>query len=222
MEPGTSPPTLRPVPRANGRRARRQAETRARILRAAWGLFARQGYAATTVEQITEAADVGKGTFFNYFSSKEHVLAGFAEGQVGRIEELLAAARQGRTPMREILRRLLLSLSEEPARSPELFRSLIVANFSSAPVRQLTRKNFEAARRRLAELLALGQERGEIRRDRSAQELARFIQQNGFGALVLWAIHPTAGLAEWQQTTAAILWEALGTGARGRGRARRA
>ena len=46
-------------------------ETRERLFRAALDLFARKGFTETTVEDITEAADVGKGTFFNYFPSKE-------------------------------------------------------------------------------------------------------------------------------------------------------
>ena len=83
-------------PPSAGRRARRQAETRARILRAALDLFAKQGYSSTTVEQITDAADVGKGTFFNYFPSKEHVMAGFGEMQRGKVEQaLLEGARAG-------------------------------------------------------------------------------------------------------------------------------
>src|SRR5437899_3870437 len=57
-----------------GRRERRRTETRERIFRAAMQLFAQHGFFSTTVEDITEAADVGKGTFFNYFPSKEHVL----------------------------------------------------------------------------------------------------------------------------------------------------
>ena len=39
-------------------------------LRLALALFRDQGYEATTIEQITERADVAKGTFFNYFPSK--------------------------------------------------------------------------------------------------------------------------------------------------------
>src|SRR5258708_6487107 len=54
------------------RRVRRSAELRERLFRAALVLFGKKGYAETTVEDITEAADVGKGTFFNYFPTKEH------------------------------------------------------------------------------------------------------------------------------------------------------
>src|SRR4051812_36615342 len=62
------------TPQIPGRRQRRREETAQKILTAAVRLFEKQGYSSTTVEQITEAADVGKGTFFNYFPSKEHVL----------------------------------------------------------------------------------------------------------------------------------------------------
>jgi len=197
------------APAAPGRRARRRAETRARILRAAWGLFERQGFFATTVEQITEAADVGKGTFFNYFPSKEHVLAGFGEMQVGKIEAVLEAYRRRPGPIRETLRRMVRELAVEPGRSPALVRSLLVANLSSEPVRQLWRRNLERGRRLLARLLAEGQRRGEIRSDRKPHELARQIQQSFFGVLISWAIHPRADLRSRLEETFNLLWRAL-------------
>ena len=56
--------------RPSDRRERRRVETRERIYRAALRIFAQRGYLETTVEDITDAADVGKGTFFNYFPTK--------------------------------------------------------------------------------------------------------------------------------------------------------
>ncbi len=198
-----------------GRRARRCAQTRACILRAAWGLFERQGFFATTVEQITEAADVGKGTFFNYFPSKEHVLAGFGEMQVGKIAAVLEEYRRRPRPIREVLQRLVYALAEEPGRSPALVRSLLVANLSSQPVRLLWRKNLERGRRLLAQLLAEGQRRGEVRSDRKALDLARQVQQAFFGVLILWAIHPRADLADRLEETCTLLGSALESGSRG-------
>jgi len=192
-----------------GRRARRRAETRTRILRAAWALFARQGFFATTVEQITEAADVGKGTFFNYFPSKEHVLAGFGEMQVGKIRAALEDYRRQPRPLRELLQRLIHALAEEPGRSPALVRSLLVANLSSEPVRQLWRRNLERGRRVLARLLAEGQRRGELRRDRKPLELCRHFQQTYFGVLVLWAIHPPSRLGERLEETFNLFWPGI-------------
>ncbi|MGA2719724.1 MAG: helix-turn-helix domain-containing protein [Candidatus Acidiferrales bacterium] len=57
----------RPSKAPAGRRERRRTETRDRLFHSALKLFAERGYQETTVEAITEAADVGKGTFFNYF-----------------------------------------------------------------------------------------------------------------------------------------------------------
>ena len=74
------------------RRDRKAAETRIRLFRCALQLFADRGFPNVTVEDITEAADVGKGTFFNYFASKDHVLGVMAEIQIGKVREALAQA----------------------------------------------------------------------------------------------------------------------------------
>jgi AcrR family transcriptional regulator len=50
-------------------------------------LIAERGFPNVTVEDITEAADVGKGTFFNYFATKDHVLGVMAEIQLGKVRE---------------------------------------------------------------------------------------------------------------------------------------
>ncbi|MGA7418661.1 MAG: TetR family transcriptional regulator [Acidimicrobiales bacterium] len=55
-------------------RDRKARETRARIAKAALELFVRQGYAETTMDQIAEAADVGRRTIFDYFPAKEAIL----------------------------------------------------------------------------------------------------------------------------------------------------
>src|SRR5271157_4056974 len=84
-----------PPPRP-GRRERRSTETRERLYRAALRLFAERGFQETTVEDITEAADVGKGTFFNYFATKEHVLGVMAEIQLGKRSEEHTSELQSR------------------------------------------------------------------------------------------------------------------------------
>lgn len=192
-----------------GRRARHQAELRIRILRSALDLFARQGFFATTVEQITDAADVGKGTFFNYFPSKEHALAGFGEMQVSRLDAALSQATTGRDPMRRVLRQLVYALAEEPGRSQALVRSLMVANLSSEPVRELFRHNLARGRRRLAKLIALGQERGEIRSDQRPAELARLFQQMFLGTMLLWAVHPPSPVSSWLGPTFELFWSGI-------------
>lgn len=57
-----------------GLRERKKAKTRAAIQHHALRLFREQGYDATTVEQIAEAAEVSESTFFRYFPTKEEVV----------------------------------------------------------------------------------------------------------------------------------------------------
>jgi AcrR family transcriptional regulator len=61
-------------PPTPGLRERKKAKTRAAIQRHAFRLFREQGYEATTVSQIAEAAEVSESTFFRYFPTKEEVV----------------------------------------------------------------------------------------------------------------------------------------------------
>lgn len=58
-----------------GLRERKKRRTRRAIQQVALDLFERQGFDATTIEQIADAAEISPSTFFNYFPSKEDVVA---------------------------------------------------------------------------------------------------------------------------------------------------
>jgi AcrR family transcriptional regulator len=202
----------RPAPTAPrpGRRERRRAELRERIFRAALRLFAERGFTATTVGDITEAADVGKGTFFNYFPSKEHVLAAFGEVQVGKVEAAVADPRVAREPLRATMQRLVHALAEEPGRSARLVRALFVGIATSAPVRALVLANLERGRQGLAQLFVLGQRRGEVRRGIEPLRLAHLFQRALFGTMVLWAVDPQGELRERMDETFDAWWSGIG------------
>lgn len=185
-----------PSEKASGRRSRRQAEIRERLVRSALRLFGERGFVATTVEDITNLADVGKGTFFNYFPSKEHVFAARARGQAATIERFLAIARESKEPMNELLYELMMTLSEGFEASPAIFQSILVAVSSNEVVRRMLAEALEQGRKPMAELVSLGQRRGEIRNDRTPAELAMTFQRAFFGAVFLWSVAPSRPLAD--------------------------
>jgi AcrR family transcriptional regulator len=203
-----------PPPPAGSRRERRSAELRERLFRSALGLFASKGYAETTVEDITEAADVGKGTFFNYFPSKEHILMAFGEMQLARLESVIGEAEQSGLPMREVMRVLVMRMTEEPVRNPAMVRALLQANLSSVPVRGEMVRIHDRNRALLGRLIRHGQERGEIRSDLPAEEIAQVWRQTIFGTLMFWSLVGDASLVARIEMAMRLLWDGIATKSR--------
>ncbi len=201
-----SSPTLDP---ALDRRQRRSSEIRERLFRAALDVFARKGFTESTVEDITNSADVGKGTFFNYFPSKEHILLAFGEMQLERLQAAVESARQSDEPMPVFLRALRARMTEEPARNPAIVRAILQANLSSPPVREAMAKNHARGQALLTQLILLGQDRGEIRKDVPATDLASVFRQTVFGTLLLWSLFGDATLPERIDTALKVLWTGL-------------
>lgn len=191
------------------RRERRRAETRDRIIRSALRFFSERGVAATTVEDITNAADVGKGTFFNYFPSKEHVLAHLCQLQMGKIRELVSRSLHAKESMDRVLHKIALILIEEFSHSPALVQSILAALFSSESARKMMVEDFEEDRLVLAELMAARQKRGEIRDDFAPMELALQFQRALFGTTVLWSLDPSRPLPDCMKDIVNVLWSGI-------------
>ena len=73
------------------RQQRRVSATRKKLLDAARMVFAEKGMDSTTIADITERAEVGKGTFYYHFKDKEGVIGALMKGLIG---ELAAAIEQ--------------------------------------------------------------------------------------------------------------------------------
>jgi len=199
-----------PLSPANmGRRQRRAAETRIRLFRSALELIAEHGLANVTVEDITEAADVGKGTFFNYFATKDHVLGVMAEIQVGKVKQAAANAVHGKQPIHSVLRQLIRRLSEEPGRNPRLARAMMSSFLASESVRAIVKRNMREGRKTIAEVVAAGQERGEIDPQLKKERVAMQLLQALMGTVLLWSLHEKPGLAAWMENTFQHTWRAI-------------
>jgi AcrR family transcriptional regulator len=194
---------------APDRRQRRSAEIRERLFRAALSLFAQKGFLETTVEDITKAADVGKGTFFNYFPSKDHILLAFGEMQLGKLEAAIEMARQTGEPMPEFLRSLGIRMTQEPTRNPAIIRALLQAYLSTTPVREAMIDLQGRVHALHTQMIQLGQDRGEIRSDLPAAEIAHVFRQTIFGTLLIWSLYGDASLHSRIEAAFNLLWTGL-------------
>lgn len=193
---------------APGRRQRRQAEVREQLVRSAFLLFADRGYNATTVEDITRLADVGKGTFFNYFPSKEHIFAAHVQGQMDKVRQSVVQAGQSTQPVDEALYDLAVSLTSVVT-SPAMLHSIFVAVFSNESVRGIMAGGLQEGRSSLEELIVLRQRRGEIRDDVTAAEIAMHFQRAVLGTAFLWSLAPSRPLADCLRETSRMVWSAI-------------
>ncbi|MEM9037287.1 MAG: TetR/AcrR family transcriptional regulator [Actinomycetota bacterium] len=106
-------------PRATGTRAeRRKAATRARVVDAAERLMRDRGVDDVTIQDITEAADVGHGTFYLHFKSKGEVLRPVIERLAAPVAEQIDTAARGSTdPALRValgVRFVLRAIAEDP------------------------------------------------------------------------------------------------------------
>jgi AcrR family transcriptional regulator len=221
------PSEPRQPPARSGRRERRREETAQRLLDAAVRLFADHGYANTTVEAITEAADVGKGTFFNYFPGKELVLAALAQRQV---EKIAAAASHidPALPVRAQIRAVVHQIAAGWLHSKRLIRTLLGIALTNETLTPQLEALLPRGRSHMLLLVQEGQRRGEIRTDLPAPEVTRMLQQFMFGTQVVWALHPDPDLDGWLDQALDTFFDGIAprpaarahATARGRGRRR--
>lgn len=207
MVNGHMKPSFTPV--SPDRRQRRASQIRERLFRAALDLFAQHGFADTTVEDITNAADVGKGTFFNYFPSKDHLLLAFAEMQLAKLQSVIENLRSTGEPVPQFFRTLAVRMTEEPGRNPSIVRALLLANLSSTPVREGMRVNQARGHKLLTDFVQIGQERGEVRNDLPAGDIAQVFRQTVFGTLLVWSLYGDDSLASRISTALDVLWQGL-------------
>jgi AcrR family transcriptional regulator len=91
------------IPESVSRTERKRARNRDALVAAARRLFSEQGFEATTIAAIAEAADLGFGTFYRYFPDKEAVLQAVLDLGKAEIDAVLTHPENTTAPAREAL-----------------------------------------------------------------------------------------------------------------------
>ena len=134
----------------------------------------------------------------------------FGEMQLAKLESVINEAQKSDRPMPEVLRTLVLRMTEEPIRNPAIVRALLQANLTSVPVRGEMLRIHDQNRRLISRLIRHGQDRGEIRTDMPAEEIAQVWRQMVFGTLMFWSLVGDETLVARIETAIRLLWGGIG------------
>jgi AcrR family transcriptional regulator len=201
------PPTP-PAPPPPGRRERKKRETRKRIFSAALQLFAEKGFEATTVGEIAERADVGKGTIFNYFPQKTAFLVAAYSEWVEVIRENLGPVESWQGPIKAQLSRLFDFLVDLAVKNRALSRQIIFENMRQTHLRILERTEEDNPDPEALRLLE-GMVREVIQKGQAAAQIRADADETQAASLIAAAAFHTITRGQVQNTTALEIKTAL-------------
>jgi AcrR family transcriptional regulator len=101
---------------------RRREKTRVELLEAAERVIARKGYHNTRIADIASEADVGLGTFYLHFKTKNEIFIELIDYGAGHLREELVEAKVGIHDPAEKLRITINTILDAAAQAPESFR----------------------------------------------------------------------------------------------------
>jgi AcrR family transcriptional regulator len=180
---------------------------RGRILDAAIECFVAEGYEATTMEAIAERADVARATVFNHYADKVQLLGAYLARRRAQLVELLQAeARASTAAVQQLFDAfdLMARVNEQnPAEARELVRAWWRTGGSTAdaPDTGLI----------LAEAIAAGQRRGELRAGIDAELAGRLLLDAYAGIVLRWVgpDEPPFSLRDAMRDVCAIVVDGL-------------
>lgn len=172
------------------KRSEKKQVTREALISTALALFARNGYEESTVAQIAREAGVAKGTFFNYFQTKEDVLVQVIEGQLHLAKEQLIALAGSSAPLAPGVSEIMVSMVDRLPYTPALIRAMFRSSLAGAESADGFVGPALALVQALVPVFAAGQDRAEFREEIPAERLAFLAVQTYFGALWAWSMVP--------------------------------
>lgn len=170
------------------RRERKKEETKERILRVSFELFRKHGVEATTVDQICDAADVAKGTFFNYFPHKEELFGYLGEVWVDEAERRVAEALEQGPPTWAQARDTFIEFAGyyEEDRNLGKYMAQEWSRGRFDPTDEVCRRWDELGK----QVIVLLQSRGELRADVDPALIHRILGDVYHDTIVMWLESP--------------------------------
>ncbi|MEU7298266.1 TetR/AcrR family transcriptional regulator [Streptomyces exfoliatus] len=176
----------REVPPA-GRRERSRRRMHDNLYTAALELFAEQGYDGTTIDHITERADVARGTFFNHFQKKEDLVTTWAEHRRRSLEGAMEDALALENDVTVQLERCMTTLADFNEAEQDLTRVMLTAWVKSG---QPLLEEPHYAGSVFTQVITAGQARGEVAADIDPLLAGNLLRDAYLGLLYRWTQEP--------------------------------
>lgn len=193
------------MPEPLTRTQKRQKETKERIFRVAMRLFKEKGFENTTVSEITEAADIGKGTFFTYFPTKEAVFKQLGEMTMEMMSATAEAGIKAKQPIPLVLKNTLAASVEWHEANKPITQQMVRLNVSTEPNTPNKRRFLEL----LTNLIRIGQENGELNNDVDIQDAALVLAAIYFTTVSFWALTENVSLRERLESAVDVVLKGL-------------
>lgn len=180
------------------RMERKKAKTKETIFQTAVELFLQKGYDQTTVDEIAEKADVAKGTFFNYFPTKDAILYYLSEQRLTLLTNLLDEELKDVGTAKEKTFICLKTLAKATEDNKEITALIIKEIFKdifshSYFINEDERKRQNLFIIMLAEIFQEGQDRGEFRSEINPYYFANIFSGMYFFTLFHWLEESLSG-----------------------------
>lgn len=166
------------------RTQKRQLQTKEKIFRVAMELFRQKGFEATTVADITEAADIGKGTFFTYFPTKAAVFGQLGEMMMETLTEAAEKSLKAHRPIAEVLSDTLTATAGWLEANKPLARQVI----RSSHALDADTPNQIGLLSLLVKILRDGQEKGACKSTLNLEDAALALAGIYFSTIAMWAL----------------------------------
>lgn len=171
------------------RRERKKTAIRLKIIATAMELFTRHGLEEVTVEHIADLADLGKGTIYNYFQTKEDIVVAYMVEKEREVQARMAGLNVSTGSLESVLTEYLRLQFRLKRRYHKFVRVFLAQIFRQteqmAPymmqMQEPTNQTLQTLFRRL-------DQRGLLRKDVSLADLTLVFQTMHLGLSALWAV----------------------------------
>src|SRR5258708_29216769 len=175
-----------------GLRERMKARLSRQIVERALRLFHKRGYESTRIEDIVKVLEISQPTFFRYFPTKDGVLREVGKKGFACQTEKLKLELSSRAATAERLRRFYETMAKLTEADRPLWQVVVLAG-AMEPVRSPDmRKSEEASVSLLRQILAQGQDRGDVTRAFPVVHLGAFMEALFNTVVRQWPVHLTA------------------------------